>query len=312
MNARWPDRVDEIIDGDLVVMLTYVTPAGGAVLLPVTNFGVRDREAGTVTVNSSVGAWRKLERMRRNPHVALAYHTREQSLTDRPEYVLLQGRATLSEPVPDYPGTMLERWERVEPWRDINRLWKRWLRVYALRIGIEVAVERVVVWPDLGCHGEPEVHGAPPPSGPPRSQRPPARGTGPRLNHVRAARSAARLPNLLLGWVDADRLPVAVPVDVAGTEDRGIALEPPDGLVPPGTRRAGLTAHWFSGGVIGQNQRKHTGWLDARPRERRVIYAPHTKSNYRFPPSRRLFMLVSGAATRWWVRGARRAGILPS
>ena len=89
------------------MILAYVTPASGVVLTPVTNFGVRDREAGTVTVNTSVGAWKKLDRIRRNPHVALAFHTRAHARHDRPEYVLVQGRASLSEPIPDYPASVL-------------------------------------------------------------------------------------------------------------------------------------------------------------------------------------------------------------
>jgi hypothetical protein len=204
MTSRWPDAVDEILGGDHVVAFAYVTPASGVVLTPVTNFGVRDREAGTITVNSSVGAWKKLARIRENPHIALAFHTREHAASERSEYVLVQGKATLSSPVPDYPSSILESWERFEPWRDISPLWKRWLRVYALRVGIELAVERVTVWPDLACRGSPEVHGASPPASEPEPQRPPGRGTGPRINASRAARGAARLPHVLLGWVGAD------------------------------------------------------------------------------------------------------------
>jgi nitroimidazol reductase NimA-like FMN-containing flavoprotein (pyridoxamine 5'-phosphate oxidase superfamily) len=311
MSTHWPDSVDQILDGDHVVMLSYVTPASGVVLLPVTNFGVRDRAAGTVTVNSSVGAWRKLDRMRRNPHVAVAFHTREHALHARPEYVLVQGRARLSEPIPDYPNTILDHWERMEPWRETNRFWRWWQKVYALRVAIEISVDRIVVWPDLSCAGWPDVFGARPPSGPPRGQQPPTGGTVPRINHARAARRAARLPNRLLGWVDADGFPFLVPAQVAGTEERGIVLDVPARLVPPGGRRAGLTAHWFSRGVIGQNQRKHTGWMEVEPGARQVLYAPHTQSNYRFPTSRMLYRLVSGGGTRWWVRRARRAGIAP-
>jgi hypothetical protein len=309
--VSWPDPVDEILGGDHVVMLAYVTPASGVVLLPVTNFAVRDREAGTLTaVNSSVGAWRKLERIRRDPHVALAYHTREHGVSERPEYVLVQGRASLSAPVPDYPSSILEQWERVEPWRDISPVWRWWLRAYALRMAIEVAVERVIVWPDMACRGVPAVYGAQRPLPPPAPQRPPARGTAPRINHVRAGARAARLPNVLLGWVGTEGFPVVVPVDIGGSEERGIVLAAAERLVPPGGRRAGLTAHWFSRGVIGQNQRKHTGWLEADPAGRRIVYAPHTKSNYRFPTSRIVFRLVAGGATRWGLRRARRAGFL--
>src|SRR5205807_2404027 len=82
--------------------------------------------------------------------------------------------------------TIVDAWERVEPWRDIGRLRKRWLRAFALRVAIEVAVERIVVWPDLACAGTPEVYGAPLPAQPP-PQAPPAKGTGPRIDHRRAA-----------------------------------------------------------------------------------------------------------------------------
>lgn len=310
MIRNWSDAVDEILDGDHVVTLAYTTPARGVVLLPVSNFAVRDREAGTVTaVNSSVGAWRKLERIRREPRVSIAYHTRTHGLSARPEYLLVQGRATLAAPVADYPSTILGTWERFEPWGDLHPLWKRWRRIYALRVAMELAVERIVAWPDLGCAGEPVVHGAAP-AADPAPQRPPARGTGPRVDHVRAARRASRLPHLLLGWVGVDGFPVTVPASVAGTEDGGILLDVPAGAVPAGGRRAGLTAHWFSHQVIGQSVRAHTGWLEAERGAARVLYAPHTDRGYRFPASFTVFQLVSGGATRWGMRGARRAGLV--
>jgi hypothetical protein len=307
--TTWPEELDEIVGGDHVAMLASATPAQGVVLAPLSNFGTRDRARGTITVNSSVGAWKKLDRILRNPSVALAFHTREHSSSERPEFVLAQGRAALSAPIPDYPETIIERWERFEPWRDLNPLWKRWLRVFAIRVEIKVSLERLVVWPDLECGGELEVLGAPLPP-PPPPQRRPARGTDPRLNHARAAARASRLPHLLLGWIGADGLPMAVPVRIAGTAKEGILLDAPPGVVPAGGRRAGLTAHWFSERVIGQNQRIHTGWLEAGGPGDPVAYAPHTTAAYRFPASMSVFQLVAGAGTRWRLRQARRAGFL--
>ena len=193
MPFMWPDSVDEILYGDQAVALAYCTPASGVVIAPLTNFGIRDREAGTVTLNSSVGAW---------------------------------------------------------------------------------------------------------------TQRPPGRGTGPRLNHRRAAKRAARLPAVLLGWVGADGLPVVVPVEARGTTEQGMRLEAPEGAVPPGGRRAGLTAHWFAPRVIGQEQRVHTGWLEAGPTGSAPVYAPHTHAGYWFPASEPLYRLVSGGATRWRYRAS--------
>ncbi|HEY3758646.1 MAG TPA: hypothetical protein VGL37_02715 [Solirubrobacteraceae bacterium] len=309
--SAWPDSVDRILDGDHVVGLAYATPAQGVVILPVTNFGVRDREAGTITVNSSVGVPKKLERIRQDPNVALAFHTRTHATHERPEYVLVQGRATLSEPLADYPASMLERWERFEPWADVSPIWKWWQRIYATRVGIELAVERVIVWPDLSCDGKPEVYGVPLPSSDPVSQRPPKNGTEPRLDHRRATRRAAHLPHVLLGWIGADDLPFVVPVSLAGTEPSGILLDAAAGLIPAGNRRGGMTAHNFSRHVVGQHQRKHTGWLESDPARSKIVYSPHTEASYRMPASKLIYRLVTGGATRLGVPAARRAGLLP-
>ncbi len=307
----WGEEIDAILGGDHVVMLVYATPASGTVLLPLNNFAGRDRETGTLSaINSSVGAWRKLERIRSNPRIALAYHTRAHSETQREEFVLVQGQASLSAPVPDYPAKIAERWDRFEPWSSTPALWKRWQRAYALRVPIDVEVERILTWPDLECRGAPTVSGAPLAEQAPASQRKPGKGTGPRLDAKRAAARAARLPHVLLGWIDADGYPIAAPVEVLGGGPGGIRLRAAEGLVPPGERRAGLTAHWFSAGVIGQNQRKHTGWLVAPPDGGDLLYAPHTTSSYRFPASRTLYRLASGGSGRLGLRGARRAGFL--
>ena len=317
--ATWPDTVDDIFRGDCVVTLGYVTPASGVVLTPLTNFALRDRSAGTLTVlNSSVGVWKKLERIRRNPRVAVAFHTRKRGTSRRREYVLVQGNASLSEPVPEYPRLRADVWERVESWQDLHPLWKAWLRVWALRLDIRIAVERILVWPELDCSGTPEVYGAPLPLESPAPQPPPARGTSPRINGARAARKAARLPDVLLGWVAADGFPMIVPVRISETETRGIVLDAPDGIVPEGGRRAGLTAHWFDRAFRrgkptgwGMSIRVHTGWLEATSAERGVLYAPHTKAGYGFPASTLLYRIAAGLGTRWGFREARRAGFIP-
>src|SRR5918999_1647369 len=93
----WSAAVDEILASDQAVAGGYVTPAGGVVLLPLTNPGLRDREAGRVTpFTSSVGMWKKLARIRREPRIAVAYHTRTHGFSERPDYLLVQGRASLT------------------------------------------------------------------------------------------------------------------------------------------------------------------------------------------------------------------------
>jgi hypothetical protein len=308
----WPDTVDEVIGSDQVVAFAHCTPANGVVLTPLTNFGLRNRDAGRLNaVNSSVAAWRKLDRIRQNPRVALAYHTRTHGFSDRPEYVLVQGTASLKPPDRHYPKAIQETWERFGGPVDIGPIWDWWLRVYNMRIEIEIAVERVIEWPDLDCLGSLRIHGVPV-RGEPQPQRAPAKGTAPRVDHRRAARRAARLPNVLLGWVGADGFPVVAPVDVKGAREEGIVLEAPPGLVPRGGRRAGLLAHSFARYTAGQNQRKHSGWLEAEPGERQVLYAPHTEHGYHMPWSMFVYRLSAGAGTRLWLRGARKAGIAPA
>ena len=306
MPRVWPDHADEVIGGDQVVALAYATPAKGVVITPMTNFGIRDREAGALAaVNTSVGTARKLERIRRNPRIALAYHTRAHGFSHRPEYVLVQGSASLTPPSPDYPHLIQEAWERFAGSPDYGRLWTWWLREWLRRVAIELAVERVVVWPDAGCAGEPEVHGRPLPPDPPAPHRPPRNGTAPRVNHERAARRARRLPNVLLGWVGADGFPLIAPVAVAGAEQGGIVLTGPPSLVPPGGRRAGLTAHWCARHTVGQRLAKHTGWLEPDAGAR-LVYAPHTQTAYRLPTSQILFKLAAGGMTRREVARRRR------
>jgi hypothetical protein len=121
------------------------------------------------------------------------------------------------------------------------------------------------------------------------------------------------LPNVLLGWVGADGFPLVVPVAVAGPqEDEGIVLEAPPGLVPRDGRRAGLLAHSFARYTAGQNQRKHTGWLEAEAGKRRVLYAPHTEAGYHMPSSMLVYRLAAGYGTRRGLRGAREAGFAPA
>jgi hypothetical protein len=290
--------VDEILTGDQLMAFAYVTPAKGVVLQPLSNTG---NPAEPVT--SSAAMWRKLERIRENPQVALAYHTRKHSLSDRPEYVLVQGRASLG-PVEDtgWIDRNREAWEHFAGQTPKNAITERYLRAYHWRVPVQLDIERMVIWPDLACAGTPAVEGSPLPGEEPASQKAPGKGTGPRVPHRRAVRHARSVPHVLLGWVGSDGFPVIMPVEVGDAVDEGIVLR---GHLPPGARRAGLLAHDFARHAYGQNLRKYTGWLDGS------VYAPHTKAGYRFPESRVMFKLVSGAVTTWRLRGARRAGFIP-
>src|SRR5919108_6528475 len=129
MPVSWPDDVDRILAGDLTAALAYLTPAGGAVVTPVSPIGLRDREAGTVTFTTSLGLGKKLERIERDPHVALAYHAREHGFASGRQYVLVQGTASANR-TPDRGylekeiGPQAERF--MGPRKEGRLFWDRW------------------------------------------------------------------------------------------------------------------------------------------------------------------------------------------
>ena len=298
----WSDVDDEIIGGDLTAAFAYVTPAGGGVVTPVAPIGLRDREAGIVQFTTSLGFGRKLDRIKQNPRVALAYHAREHGFATAPRFVLVQGTASY-DPHPD--AQVLEEQVRPASVRFMGEpktgpFWDRWLSAYyADRVLVTVNVERVVSWPDLACEGEPTVVGSEGWGEQPPSQQPPANGTGPRVDVQRAAKQARSLPHVLVTYPGADGLPVVVPVRVGAASDAGIELEGP---LAPGGRRAGMLAHSYRAQLIGLESRQHTGWLqDGR-------YAPHTSSGFKAPANKTVLLLANGFLARRGLAKARAAG----
>jgi hypothetical protein len=311
--VTWPDEVDHVLGGDLTAALAYVTPAGGAVATPVAPIGLRDRAAGSVTFTTSLGFGKKLERIQREPRVALAYHAREHGFSTSSLFVLVEGRASATMPPDrDYLESVIgPQSEHFMGPRKRGRLfWDRWLReYYADRVPVTVSVERVVSWPDLACADEPTVFGAPRPHVPPASQLPPAKGTRPRVDAERAARRLGGLAHHLVAFVDADGFPFVVPVELAGAKSEGLQIMASPGLLPAGARRAGLLGHEYRSKLVGLATRQHTGWLEvAHPDGQQGLYAPHTEQGFRAPPNKTLLLFFNGLLAKRGLRQARGAG----
>jgi hypothetical protein len=301
VTVSWPDEVDRILAGDMTAALAYLTPAAGAVVTGVAPVGLRDREHGTVTFTTSLGLGKKLDRIRRDPHVALAYHARNHGFATGDLYVLVQGRCR---PVPPADPA----WNRkvlgpaaarfMGPPRQ-GPFWDRWLKeYYADRVPVTVDVERVVVWPALDCAGEPDVHGSPRPAAPPDPQDPPKKGTGPRLDAAKAAAQLGRLSHVLASWREADGFPTVVSARVAGAAAGGIRLSTGHPL-PTGGRRAGMLGHDYRAQLVGLVSRQYTGWLEDG------VYAPHTHSGFRAPGNKTLVLLANGLMAKRGLRKAR-------
>jgi hypothetical protein len=314
MPTTWPGEVDQVLAGDMTAALAYATPAGGAVVTAVAPVGLRDRERGVVGFTTSLGFGKKLERIRRNPRVALAYHARKHGFAEGTRYVLVQGDAVLTlEPDRELLENEIQpRAERFLGPRRTGPFWDRWLQeYYADRVPVDVDVRRVVSWPELDCAGEAEVQGEPatPEHGPP--QEPPKKGTGPRLDAAKAARAAAKLPYALLGFTGADGYPVVHPVTIAGGGADGIAIEAASpSLLPPGGRRAGLLAHDYGHQLLGLKARQFTGWLSVEEGSTSGLYAPHTASAFQAPNNKTLLLLANGFLAKRGLKKARKEGAL--
>jgi hypothetical protein len=307
--VEWTDEIDEILASDLAAGFAYLTPAKGVVISPMAPLALRDRQAGTVTVTTSQGLWKKLERVRRNSGAAIAYHARDHGLTDRPGFILVQGRASFPiSPDRDWLESITPEWERFLGPR-FTGVPGRMLDVYYWqRVPITIQVERIVAYPDNAATGESQVLGAPA-AEPPAAQNPPGGGTAPRIDAAKVAAHARRLPHTLLGFCGSDDMPQVVPATAIEATDSGVTLRVPAGSVPAGGRRAGLTSHEFQPRMIGQEQRVHTGWLESDGSDQ-VQYAPHTKAGYRLPASKLAFLLgTSTLAFR--INKARKAGLAP-
>jgi hypothetical protein len=304
--VQWPDAVDEPIGGDLTAALAYVTPAGGAVVTAVAPIGLRDRDAGTVSFTTSLGFGRKLERIERDPRVALAYHAREHGHSTSSRYVLVQGSATvIREPDREYLDFIGQQAAPFLGPPARGAFWDRWLSAYyADRVPVHVDVHRIVSWPDLRCAGEPEVHGAAL-SAEPEPQEPPRKGTGPRVDCARAGRALTKLPHKLVAFRGGDGHPVVVPVRVASADAGAVHLDAATDLLPDGGRRAGLLAHDYEPKLIGLAARQHTGWLQVE--DGRALYAPHTSSAFRAPANKTLLLLGNGYLARRGLKKARAA-----
>jgi len=284
----WTDADHAIITGDLTVAVAYTTPAGGCVVTAVAPVGLCDRDAGTVGFTTSLGFGRKLDRLKADPKVAVAYHAREHGFAgDDPRYVHVQGTATY-DTSPDrafLDDVLTPAAARFMGPPKRGPFWDRWLSAYyADRVLVTLKVVRIVS-PD------------PPPAGDLPSQPPPKNGTAPRVDVHKAARRIRALPHVLLAYRGADGFPVIVPVEAGEPTADGIPLTGP---LPAGGRRAGLLAHAYQPKLIGLEARQHTGWLQDG------VYAPHTGSGFKAPANKTLLLLANGYMAR---RGLKKAAL---
>jgi hypothetical protein len=306
--GTWPEGVDRILDGDLVVAIGLPTARGGVALSTVSPLGMRDRTAGIVSFSTSLGFGRKLERIAADPRIAVLYHTRQHGQAQDPGLVLVQGHAAVRHEVSD--DDLAALYAVVE--QRLGALpsgpfWNRWLEVYrADRVLIDVTANRILWWPTDDHTAPPQVFGAPLPIEPPADQPPPKDAEVPRLPVRRIMRTLRRQPHRILGVLLADGTPILLPVADAHPTGTGFEVEVASPLLPPGRRRAGLLTHAFRQRVVGLSTATHTGWLVHE--DTGVRWTPHTRHAFAAPPNKTLLLLLNGLAARLGYRSAIKQG----
>jgi hypothetical protein len=262
-----------------------------------------------VGFTTSLGFAKKLERILADPRVAMAFHSRDHGFSARDGFVLVQGTATVDlSPSQEELDAFAPQAERYLGELKRGPLWDRLLKeYYSERVFVDIAVERIVSWPDLGAYGEPEVIGSPLP-GPPPAQSAPQKGTGPRVDVERAAGQIAGLPHRVLAYRGADGFPVVVPVHFAGHDATGVHLVETPGRLPAGGRRAGVLVHAYRPQLVGLRTRTFTGWLDVREGSG-ATYAPHTSKGFAAPPQKDLLLIGNGLLAKVRLRQAARRGV---
>jgi hypothetical protein len=293
-DQAWDNEANEVIGSDITAALAYVTPAGGAVVTAVAPCGLADRDHGTVGFTTSLGFGKKLERIVREPRIALAYHAREHGYSTSPRFVLVQGDASIDlTPSQGRLDEFAPQAERFVGAIKRGPLWDRLLReYYRERVFVDVSVTRVG---DGSCD-------------PVGAQTPPRNGTRPRVDVGRAARKLARLPHRVIAFRGADGYPVVTPIALAGHDERGIHLVDARRLLPAGGRRAGLLAHAYQPQLVGLSTRVFTGWLEVSD-DGAACYAPHTDKGFSAPPRKNLLLVSNGLLAKYGLWQARRHGV---
>ena len=105
--------------------------------------------------------------------------------------MLVQGRASFNT-TPDraWLESITPQWDQFLGKRSTGLIGRTQRVYYWERIAINVQVERVTYYRESDASGEPEVFGAPPPP-PPAPQKPPGKGTEPRVEVGKVASSIA-------------------------------------------------------------------------------------------------------------------------
>jgi general stress protein 26 len=150
--------VERLLDEALVGELTVIGPAGQ----PITHPLIPLYDGERILMHSSTLFSRKLEHIKRNPHVSVSLTDpiAMRGLTDR---ATIQGTARIIEDDPhsQWERLILDMWRKKEPVIDAFLKMRVALPLFFERAVIEITPERCLYWADGDTTLAPVVTGAP-------------------------------------------------------------------------------------------------------------------------------------------------------
>jgi hypothetical protein len=251
VTSSLPQEVRDVFERFVTCEFTTIDARQQPITWPVTPYY---KQGGpTIDITTGLGYPKKADDARGNPYVSMLFSDPTGSGLQGTCRVLVQGTADVDDR--DLDANRERYWresrEKLPAIRDMHprKLFRGILGWYYTRIYVKVRPERVFVWHDGDCTGEPEILGAHMEevrSG--HSEEPPeehASGAGGATAWDERIRELGhRHETGVLSWVAPDGFPLAVRLPVELDEQaRRIGIEAEPAGLPLSEGRACLTAH---------------------------------------------------------------------
>jgi hypothetical protein len=227
----WPSELDELFSKSVTAEYASLTRTGAPVTIPTTPYV---GQHGTLDVSTGLTYPAKAERARRNPRVCLLFADPFGEAMGSAPVAVVQGHAAVRDS--DLQANT-DRYTRVAQiklpaaTKGQPKFILRRMAFYYARIWIEITPLRILWWSDRSMEEAPTEWRAPegtakpasdpaPPGNPPPAWREPPSDWRPL-----ARRALSELPLADLTFVDAEGVPMCIPVQTTGLADDSVALK---------------------------------------------------------------------------------------
>jgi nitroimidazol reductase NimA-like FMN-containing flavoprotein (pyridoxamine 5'-phosphate oxidase superfamily) len=147
----------EVFDKALVCEFTVISPSGRPITHPL--LPLYDSEEGRLYVTSSVLFSKKLEHIKRNPHVAVLFSNKAGIGVSPYRIVLVKGTANVVEDEIHHGWErLLPLWRKKEPFIDNYIKMRYALPLFWERSIVEVSPLKLYAWLDGNVNAEPSVY----------------------------------------------------------------------------------------------------------------------------------------------------------